>query len=255
VQPDPAAETEVSRYSARMDALAKRVIGQVAEALCLVRVPGEDTNRSGGVAGCEQANRLPRGSDAGQVVAEAFLQASKRADFALQNAGGVRTPLAVGDLTIETANKVLPFSNVLMEMPVTGAQMISALEDGVANHLDRNGSSGSHPYMAGLRWDLDLSASRGSRFSKVEVRDRSTGIWSPINLAKTYVLVTNDYLASGKEGYDTLGAIYSTGNCVNTYLLYTQTFIDHVQAKGSLSRPPISEYSHKSVITQAGNKL
>lgn len=59
-----------------------------------MRVPGGSNSRNTGVAGCETANTLARGSDAAQVVAEAFLRASKRADFALQNAGGVRTPIA-----------------------------------------------------------------------------------------------------------------------------------------------------------------
>jgi 5'-nucleotidase len=255
VTPDAEASALVASYAKLMDNLTKRVIGQVEEALCLVRVPGEDTNRSGGVAGCENANLTARGSDAGQVVAEAFLAASKRADFALQNAGGVRTPLATGKLTIETANKVLPFANVLVEMPLTGAQLLSALEDGVANHMDHNGSSGSHPYAAGVRWDLDLSKPRGSRFSQVEVRDKQSGVWSPLDPTRIYTLVTNDFLASGKEGYATLGAVYATGNYVNTYLLYTQTFIDYVQTKGLILRPPLSEYSHKHVTAADGRTL
>jgi 5'-nucleotidase/UDP-sugar diphosphatase len=66
-------------------------------------VPGESTNRSAGVAGCETANTLAKGSDIAQVVAEAFLFAAKRADFSLQNAGGVRVPLAAGSLNMNNA--------------------------------------------------------------------------------------------------------------------------------------------------------
>ncbi|TXT16580.1 MAG: 5'-nucleotidase, partial [bacterium] len=211
--------------------------------------------RGAGIAGCEGANLLARGSDIAQVVAESFLAGSKRADFALQNAGGVRISLPAGPISFENANKVLPFANVLVEMPVTGAQLVASLEDAVANHLDQGGSTGGHPYMAGARWDLDLSRPRGQRFANVQVRDRQTATWSAIDPARTYILVTNDFLASGKEGYATLGAIHATGNYVNTYLLYTQTFVDYVQAKGVVARPAAGDYSHQRVTTREGKTL
>jgi len=255
VQPDPTAAAEVGRYAGLMDNFAKRIIGSADEALCLVRIPGEAGGRGSGIAGCEDANTKAHGSDVAQVVADAFLAASKRADFALQNAGGVRISIPVGQISFETANKVLPFANILVEMPVTGAQLIATLEDGVANHLDHGGSTGGHPYMSGVRWDLDLSKSRGQRFNNIQVRDRNTGVWSAIDPARNYTLVTNDYLASGKEGYATLGVIYASGNYVNTYLLYTQTFVDYVLQKGSVGRPPASDYSHQRVITRDGKPL
>ncbi len=255
ITPDPIAAAEVSRYADRIQKSASRIIGSASESLCLVRIPGEAGGRGTGIAGCEDANAKAHGSDIAQVVADGFLAASKRADFALQNAGGVRISIPAGPISYETASKLLPFSNILVEMPVTGTQLISALEDGVANHLDHAGSSGGHPYMSGVRWDLDLSQSQGQRFSNIQVRNRNTGDWSPIDPARTYVLVTHDYLASGKEGYATLGDIYASGNYVNTYLLYTQTFVDYVQQKGSVGRPAASEYSHQRVITKEGKPL
>ncbi len=255
VTPEPMAQAEVERYAGRMEELTRRVIGSTADPLCLVRIPGEEAGRGSGIAGCEGANQLARGSDIAQVVAEAFLAGSKRADFALQNAGGVRISLPAGPISYENANKVLPFANVLIEMPVTGAQLLATLEDAVANHLDQGGSTGSHPYMAGARWDLDLSRPRGQRFANVQVRDRATGAWAAIDPARIYTLVTNDFLASGKEGHATLGAIHASGNFVNTYLLYSQTFVDYVQAKGAVARPAAGDYSHQRVMTREGKAL
>jgi 2',3'-cyclic-nucleotide 2'-phosphodiesterase (5'-nucleotidase family) len=66
---------------------------------------------------------------------------------------------------------LLPFTNVLVEMDLTGSEVIAALEDGVANHLDAAvPSDGSHPYAAGLRWDLDMSKAKGQRFSNVQAQ-------------------------------------------------------------------------------------
>ena len=250
--PDTVAVATLKTYSDQVAAEKAKSIGSANESLCLVRVPGESTNRSTGVAGCEAGNTLARGSDSAQAVAEAFLFAAKRADFSVQNAGGVRTPIAAGSLNMNTAFTLLPFTNVLVEMSLTGAEMVTALEDAVANHLDLAQSNGSHPYAAGMRWDLDMSRARGQRFSNVQVRSKSTATWSNIDLAKTYVLVTNDFIAEGKDGYTTLGTVFKAGRSVNTYLLYTQSFVDYVLVKGSISRPARGDYSHQSVITSAG---
>ena len=133
--------------------------------------------------------------------------------------------------------------------------MVTALEDAVANHLDLAQSNGSHPYAAGLRWNLDMSKARGQRFSNVQVRVKATGAWSNIDPAKIYVLVTNDFIAEGKDGYTALGTVFKAGRSVNTYLLYTQSFVDYVLVKGSIARPARGDYSHQTVITQAGVSL
>jgi 5'-nucleotidase len=221
----------------------------------LVRVPGESTNRSSGTAGCETAHTLARGSDAAQAVAQAFLFAAKRADFALQNAGGVRIPVAAGTMSMNTAFTLLPFTNVLVEMDVDGSEMLAALEDGVANHVDLAQSNGSHPYAAGLRWDLDMSKPKGQRLSNVQVRDKTTGTWRSIDPTRRYVLVTNDFVASGKDGYTTLGVAYNAGRYTNTYLLYTQSFVDYMLTKGTLTRPARGDYAHQNVTDAKGVRL
>ncbi|MEN9374200.1 MAG: hypothetical protein RIR79_1752 [Pseudomonadota bacterium] len=250
--PDAAATTTLSTYSSQVATQKAQTIGTARQDLCLVRVPGESTNRSTGVAGCSTANTLAQGSDVAQVVAEAFLRASKRADIALQNSGGVRVPVASGTLSMNTAFTLLPFTNVLVELDVTGTQLVAAVEDGIANHLDALQSNGSHPYAAAMRWDLDMSKPRGQRLTNVQVRNKTTGVWSAIDLAKTYVVVTNDFSASGKDGNVTLGQVYAAGRYVNTYLLYTQSFVDYVLAIGSVARPVRADYSHQKVTTATG---
>jgi len=245
---DPTAKAVLDSYTNQIADQLKVKLGTASEALCLMRVPGTD-NRSSGVAGCESANTFARGSDVAQVVAEAFLQASRLADISLQNAGGVRIAIPAGDITNGRAREVLPFSNTLVEMKLTGQQLINALEDGVAT------GSGAHPYAAGMRWNLDLSKAKGQRISAVEVKNRSTGVWSAINLTQTYTLVTNDFIASGRDGYAALGEQFNAGNVVNTFLLYTDSFINYVRQKQSIGRPARADYSHKVVISATGQTL
>jgi 5'-nucleotidase/UDP-sugar diphosphatase len=254
VTPDAGAAQTLAAFASQVGAEKARIIGSASEPLCLVRVPGERPDPRASV-GCEAASSLARGSDVAQVVAEAFLRGSRRADFALQNAGGVRVPVPAGALSMNTAFTVLPYTNVLVELDLTGAEVLAALEDGVANHLDLRQSNGSHPYAAGLRWDLDMSQPRGRRFSNVQVRSKTTGAWTALDPAKTYVMVTNDFVAAGRDGYATLGPVYAAGRFVNTYLLYTQTFVDYLTATGPLARPSRADYSHQTVITRGGMAL
>ena len=255
VSPDPIALAELANYAGRLDDMKRQQIGTASESLCLVRVPGESTNRSGGIAGCEKANTLARGSDIAQAVAAAYRQASRLADVALVNGGGMRTSLPRGEVSFSTAYKVLPFANVLIESRLSGRQMLEVLEDAVANHLDSNGSDGSHPYADGLRWDLDMSQPRGSRFANVEIKSRVDGEWQALDAATTYTLVTSDFLAMGGDGYRTLATIHLAGGSVNTYLNYTQTFVDYLLAQGQVGRPAAGDYSHRTVIDRAGRQL
>ena len=255
VAPDPLAQAELARFSSRLADMKRQAIGTASESLCLVRVPGESTNRSSGISGCEVANTLARGSDIAQVVAEAYRQASNLADVALQNGGGIRSPLPRGEVSFDTAYTVLPFHNVLLELQLSGRQIVEVLEDAVGNYLDQGGSDGSHPYAAGLRWHLDLSQPRGSRFRQVEVKRKASDAWQPIEPERTYTLVTSDYLAEGGDGYATLAGIHRDGHSVNTYLNYTQTFVDYLLARGTITRPAASEYSHQRVITRDGRTL
>ena len=246
------ASSILSQFSGQVAAKKAEVISQVTQPLCLVRVPGESTNRSTGVAGCESANTLARGSDISQVVAEAFLAGSLRADAAIQNGGGVRAAVKTGPISFNDALTVLPFSNVLVELTMTGTQIKSVLEDALDFQLASSSNTGAHPYAAGLRWDLDMSQAKGNRITNLEVRNRTTGMYSLISPSSSYIVVTNDFIASGKDGYTTFGAIYNSGAYVNTYLLYSQTFIDYLKSRPSIGAVNRSDYSHKTVIPKSG---
>ena len=253
VQPDEQAQRVLDGYKDEIDVRGAEQIGQALDTFCLVRVPGEQDDFNVGTPGCADANQHARGSDAGQLVAEAFLESSRRSRFSLLNAGSVRVPLPVGDITFNTAATMLPFNAVLVELDVTGAEVKAALEEGVSNYLEQGGSSGSHPYAAGLRWDLDMSQPRGQRFSNLEVRDGDH--WSALEPAQSYVMVTNDFVAEGRDGYTTLGQVSASGRSVNTYLLYTQSLVDYLSQHSPMGLPPRSDYAHQQVIDRNGRLL
>lgn len=248
----------LNRYKHQLQSKLAEKIGTAADPFCLVRVPG--TSQSASVTGCGNTANAARGSDVAQLVAKAFLTASPRADFSLQNAGGVRDALPAGDITHKTVNTLLPFNNTLVNLTMTGSQVVTALEDAIQNaSFGVNGerpSTGAHPYADGLRWDLQLNQPKGNRVKNVEVRDRITGTWSPIDLNKIYVMVTNDYIAKGKDGYITLAEVSKDpSNVEDTKLLYRQALIDYIKAKSAIALPNRSDYAHKTVTTANGRLL
>src|SRR5690606_872429 len=147
------------------------------------------------------------------------------ADIAIQNGGGVRVDVAAGDITFAQAVNVLPFTNTLVTLEMTGAQIKSVLEDAMSSALRVGGSSGSYPYSSRVRSHVNASAADGSRISNVEVNPRVSGEVVAINTTATYTVVTDDFIAAGQDGYATFGALYDTGQYVNTFTLYPQAFI------------------------------
>jgi 5'-nucleotidase len=248
---DVTAQNILDGYSQQVDSMKQAVIGTAAETLCLERIPNQGQSK---VAGCKEATKA-HGSDISNIVAKGFLDMSLTSDICLQNGGGVRIDVLAGDITIGTAYTLLPFANTLTEISMTGQEIINALEDGIDFALSPGGSSGAYPYAAGLRWNADLSKTKGSRISSVEVNSRVKGAWTAIDPAKTYKVVTNNFMARGSDGYSTLGNIPDSRK-LDTYLDYAQSFADYVKretaAGRSIVKLPVGEYSTQQFIDKDG---
>lgn len=249
VEPDAETEALLAVYAADVEVLKNTVIGTISEDLCLERIPGQ-----GRSAICDVAATQANGGDIQQLVTEAFLQRSFDADVALQNAGGVRIDIPAGDITVNDAFTLLPFANTLVNLEMTGAEIKQVLEEAVTNFLDNGGSSGSYPYAANLRWHVDLSQPAGSRFSNVEIRRKGTTDWLPLQDSDVVKVVTNSFIAAGRDGYLTFGTVSAEGRVVDTFIDYAQSFIDYVeQDLGGVVEPlPCDDYSTQLFINADG---
>lgn len=239
------------------------------QSLCLTRVPGT-SNRGGAI--CDSVAKKAGGSDIAQVVVESYRKATESAsepfvaDFALTNAGGVRKQLETDGIKdrlikMEDVFTIQPFPNELIVVDIKGAEIKTALEQGVQNWKDLMNSDGSHPYASGLRWSLDLSKPFGSRFSDLKVKNHSTGDWYDLDLNKSYKLVITDYLRDGAENYVVfkeiclsqgstrclpLGGVYAADSLANYIKLIPPA---------KLARQACADYSHQSVIQANGTEL
>ncbi len=244
---DAGAKAMLAQYSEKVDELKKAVIGQAAATLCLERIPGQGRSKA-----CDVSMTAARGSDITNVVARGFLDMSNTSDFAIQNGGGVRVDILEGDITIGDAYKLMPFANTLTELTMTGAEVKQVLEEAFAFAIEEGGSTGAYPYASGLRWTADRSKPKGSRISKLEVNPRLDGIWAPLDSSATYTVVTNSYIAGGKDGYETFGKVSKRGDALNTYLDYAQSFVEYVKAKGTVKKLPVAEYSTQAFFDENG---
>ena len=242
VEGDADAAAVLASFNVKVEEMQSQQIGTVAENLCLARIPGDSRSKL-----CASEATAERGSDISMVVAHAFREMAKASDIAIQNGGGVRTDIAKGDLTMGDAYKLLPFANTLVEMQMTGAEIKTVLEEALDYALQPDGSDGAYPYAAGLRWHLDISKPMGERLSGMEFKGRDDNSWMPLGMNTSYTLVTNNYVAGGRDGYLSFKTVKNDGRYVDTYLDYAQSFVDYVEERGTITKLPASEYSTQSI--------
>jgi 2',3'-cyclic-nucleotide 2'-phosphodiesterase (5'-nucleotidase family) len=96
---------------------------------------------------------------------------------------------------------VLPFGNIVVTVPLNGAELKAALENGVSA---MPGANGRFPQVSGLCFTYDIAAVAGSRVTGA-VRQAADGSCSgaPVDLtaASTYFVAMNDFMAVGGDGY------------------------------------------------------
>lgn len=135
----------------------------------------------------------------GNLVADAMKKAVG-ADVAITNGGGIR-----GDKVYAAGSKLsrkdvlteLPFGNKTLMIEVTGAQIKELLENGVSQ-IDKG--AGRFPQVSGLSFTVEVAKPVGERISEIMANGK------PLDMAASYKVATNDFMARGGDGYTTFKA-------------------------------------------------
>ncbi len=192
VKPDQGFLDRVAELGKPLEALKAEVIGTATEA----------------IQGDRNVCRVMECS-MGNLVADAQLDrvADQGVTISIANSGGLRASIDAGEITMGEVLTVLPFSNTLATFQLTGADLVASLENGVSQIEE---VAGRFPQVAGLKYTFDKSKPAGSRISDVLVKDGDN--WVAIDPAKTYGVVTNNYVRGGGDGYELFGT-----KAVNAY--------------------------------------
>jgi 5'-nucleotidase / UDP-sugar diphosphatase len=154
-----------------------------------------------------------RSEEMAALIAESWL-GSYPADVALTNWGGMRDRIPAGEISFSDIISVMPFSNVLVDVELTGAQLRQVLSFG--NGLPPVG--GLH-YRLG-KWIMD-----------------KTG--EPLDDNTTYALLTTDFLYAGGSDYTMLAEF--DPEAYNTSISWRQPVIDWILAQESTPENPLDE--------------
>lgn len=180
VTPDPEVAAKVATYEATLSKELDVELGKSEVEL--------DTRRAS----------VRTGENAfGNLVADAMRDAVD-ADVAFTNGGGIRgnTVYDPGHtLTRRDILTELPFGNGTVKLEVTGAILKDALEHGYASVPE---AAGSFLHVSNIKATIDSTKEAGSRVSDIMIGGAA------LDMAKTYTLATNDFMARGGDGYSML---------------------------------------------------
>ncbi|MDA3040062.1 MAG: bifunctional metallophosphatase/5'-nucleotidase, partial [Actinomycetota bacterium] len=199
--PDPAVTAVISKWSALAGSVGGQPVGTITT----------DILRGAALGVENRAIETP----AGNLVADAQLWAttSNGAQLALMNPGGARTDLTFASSIAGEGNGVVtygeafafqPFGNLLVTIPMTGAQIAAVLRE------QCQPTTSSRPFLhlgvsAGLTYDL----------SKTITDNKCTGITvsnlelngEPILPETTYKVTVNNFLADGGDNFITFRSV------------------------------------------------
>ena len=131
----------------------------------------------------------------------------------ITNGGGIRAPIAVGDVAKRDVTTVLPFGNTVAVVYVTGAELLEALE---ASTYCTPDPVGGYPQTSGIEWTLDTTKAFDQ--GEVYVLDgKETSYYAPASINRVtitsingkpfdpnavYAVVTNNFCAVGGDTYN-----------------------------------------------------
>ena len=151
-------------------------------------------------------NRLVRISETnlGDLCADAVRYAMN-ADIGYMNGGGIRADILKGNITFNNLLSVFPFNNTVVLAEVSGQTIKDMMEMAV---MAWPAEDGSFPHISGIRFSVNtaipssvvvneheefVGVSGEYRVYNVEIFNKETDKYEPLNLTQTYTLAGSNY--------------------------------------------------------------
>ena len=263
-------DEEISRMIAELDNevtdMLGEVIGEVTETLYIYDPENPEL-------------RIIRNHETnlGDLVADSYYYyfnetADLDCDIVLQNGGGVRAQVEIGQFSYLTATMVEPFGNVVCLVEASGQDILDALEKGAAGIGDFDPETGAYVqnggfmHVAGIKYTIDtsvpstittgengewISGPTGEyRVTDVEVYNKSTGEYEPLEPDKNYRVGGLNYtLRNQGDGLtmldDTECIVDYVGEDYMIFAEYVKSFAENDEGVPAISSEtsPLSAYS------------
>ena len=163
----------------------------------------------------KNGKRLVRNAETalGDLAADAY-RIMMDADIGIMNGGGLRAAIPEGDITLGTLFKVFPWGNLPCKVAVTGQTILDMLELGASKYPKENGgflsvSGLKYTIVSGVASSIEtteqgefVKVAGARRVTNVQVLNKATGKYEPINTRKVYTLGGIDYtIVYGGDGF------------------------------------------------------
>jgi 5'-nucleotidase len=153
---------------------------------------------------------------------------------AIENGGGIRATVDIGDITGNDIINVLPFGNTIGIVYVNGATLLEALE---ASTFMTPDAVGAFPQVSGIDFTIDTTKEYAANsetypdstyygpatVNRVTINSING---KPFDLNGVYGVITNDFIASGGDTYYVFGS--SPVNTDTGILLY-DAVVDYIK--------------------------
>jgi len=190
----PAAEMETVPPDPELKALTDRLTAELGLELgqVVARTPFDLNGRSEEIRSAS--------TNLGRLICAA-LRSATGADAAIINSGSIRASIPAGEITREQLLGVLPYANYAVTVRLTGAQLLEALNTGLAQP-----GEGGFPQFHGLTVTAQETKDQGPD-GRIIRRDRAETVeigGRPLNLKSEYTIAVNDFMYAGGDGYTVL---------------------------------------------------
>ena len=191
-------------------------------------------------------------------------------DVAIMNGGGIRNAAITGEITYRTCKEIHTFGNVACLQAVTGQQILDALEWGAKDlSAESTVENGGFLQVSGLKYTIDPSIpctvqrdEKGVwaggptgeyRVKDVQIRNRETGAYEPLELTATYHLAGHNYtLRNLGDGFAMFAGAVNVLDYVAEDYMVLADYVQSFPVDGATGLPTIGADSGYADVNGAG---
>ncbi|KAF9528279.1 Metallo-dependent phosphatase-like protein, partial [Crepidotus variabilis] len=174
----PQLKSQISEWAKAFDEYSKTVVGSTDQKLVQSTCQSEECTM-------------------GDFSADAMEDYRSDSVAGIINAGGMRTEVDAGNITLQTSLEVFPFGNSVTQLDFTGADLWDAFEGIVSKQSIKNNQivTSFVQVSRSIKFTYNPGNSIGSRLITLVIKGE------PVDLQKTYRITTLDYLATGGDNF------------------------------------------------------